>query len=122
MAGEESRCVQTDSGFAFTNRFSDSKKDKTPRFEQTAAGLNIRHKLIRPYTQGHNVKAERGHREDRKRFYDTRRFFPPRFGHTARHAPKSLQQLPDASLGRLCPKEKPLLSTLTVLDVYRVCS
>ena len=62
-------CVQTDNGFEFTNRFSNSERDILTLFEKTAAGLGIRHKLIRPYTPRHNGKVERSHREDQKRFY-----------------------------------------------------
>ena len=46
-------CVQTDNGFEFTNRFSNSKRDLQTLFEKTAAELGIRHKLIRPYTPRH---------------------------------------------------------------------
>ena len=60
-------CVQTDNGFAFTNRFSNSKRDLPALFEQTAALPGTRHKLIRPYTSRHNGKVERSHREDQKR-------------------------------------------------------
>ena len=52
-------CVQTDNGFEFTNRFSNSKRDVQTLFEKTAADLGIRHKLIRPYTPRHNGKVER---------------------------------------------------------------
>ena len=68
-------CVQTDNGFEFTNRFSNSKRDLPTLFERTAAELGIRHKLIRPYTPRHNGKVERSHREDQKRFYNTHSFF-----------------------------------------------
>lgn len=68
-------CVQTDNGFEFTNRFSNSKRDLPTLFEATAASLGIRHKLIRPYTPRHNGKVERSHREDQRRFYDSHRFF-----------------------------------------------
>ena len=68
-------CVQTDNGFEFTNRFSNSKRSSLSLFEITAAQLGIRHKLIRPYTPRHNGKVERSHREDQKRFYDTHRFY-----------------------------------------------
>jgi len=68
-------CVQTDNGFEFTNRFSNSKRDILTLFEFTAAELGVRHKLIRPYTPRHNGKVERSHREDQKRFYDTHRFW-----------------------------------------------
>lgn len=73
--GIQVECIQTDNGFEFTNRFSNSKKDKPTLFEQTAAALGIRHKLIRPYTPRHNGKVERSHREDQKRFYSTHRFY-----------------------------------------------
>ena len=68
-------CVQTDNGFEFTNRFSNSRKDRPTLFEQTAAALGIRHKLIRPYTPRHNGKVERSHREDQKRFYSCHSFY-----------------------------------------------
>ena len=62
-------------GFEFTNRFSNSKRDLPSLFEQTAAELGIRHKLIRPYTPRHNGKVERSHREDQKRFYSCHAFY-----------------------------------------------
>ena len=68
-------CVQTDNGFEFTNRFSNSKRELTTLFESAAAQLGIRHKLIRPYTPRHNGKVERSHREDQKRFYSHRCFY-----------------------------------------------
>ena len=68
-------CVQTDNGFEFTNRFSNSKKDIPTLFENTAARLGIHHKLIRPYTPRHNGKVEGSRREDQKRLYDSHRFF-----------------------------------------------
>ncbi len=67
------KCVQTDNGFEFTNRFSGSQRDLETLFEATARQLGIR--LIRPYTPRHNGKVERSHREDQKRFYDTHRFY-----------------------------------------------
>ena len=73
--GIQVECVQTDNGFEFTNRFSNSKKDLPTLFESTAQSLGIRHKLIRPYTPRHNGKVERSHREDQKRFYNTHSFF-----------------------------------------------
>ena len=73
--GVHVECVQTDNGFEFTNRFSPSKKDLQTLFEATAAKLQIRHKLIRPYTPRHNGKVERSHREDQKRFYDKHSFY-----------------------------------------------
>lgn len=68
-------CVQTDNGFEFTNRFSQSTKNLQTLFEAIAAGLGARHKLIRPYTPRHNGKVERSHREDQKRFYSCRNFY-----------------------------------------------
>ena len=68
--GVSVECVQTDNGFEFTNRFSNSKRDLPTRFELTAAQLGIQHKLIRPYTPRHNGKVERSHREDQNRSND----------------------------------------------------
>ena len=73
--GVSVECVQTDNGFEFTNRFSNSKRDLQTLFESTATTLNIRHKLIRPYTPRHNGKVERSHREDQKRFYNAHSFY-----------------------------------------------
>ena len=68
-------CVQTDNGFEFTNRFSNTKRHLPTLFEAAAANLGIQHKLIRPYTPRHNDKVERSHREDQKRFYNSHSFF-----------------------------------------------
>ena len=68
-------CVQTDNGFAFTNRFSNSKRDLPTLFGNTAGELGIRHKLIQPDTPRHNGKIERSPREDQKRFYSCRSFY-----------------------------------------------
>jgi len=68
-------CVQTDNGFEFTNRFSNSKKNLLTHFEVTADIMGIKRKLIRPYTPRHNGKVERSHREDNKRFYSCHSFF-----------------------------------------------
>jgi transposase InsO family protein len=73
--GFKIECVQTDNGFEFTNRFSRSSRELVTLFERTAVELDIRHKLIRPYTPRHNGKVERSHREDQKRFYSIRRFY-----------------------------------------------
>lgn len=69
------QCVQTDNGFEFTNRFSNSQRGFFTLFEKVAAQLGIRHKLIKPYTPRHNGKVERSHREDQKRFYSCHSFF-----------------------------------------------
>ncbi|WP_243152267.1 DDE-type integrase/transposase/recombinase [Pseudoflavonifractor sp. 524-17] len=66
--GIQVECVQTDNGFEFTNRFSNSKRDILTLFEKTAAELGIQHKLIRPYIPRHNGKVERSHREDSETF------------------------------------------------------
>lgn len=73
--GIQVECIQTDNGFEFTNRFSNSKKDILTLFEKTAHKLGVRHKLIRPYTPRHNGKVERSHREDQKRFYSCHSFY-----------------------------------------------
>jgi transposase InsO family protein len=73
--GFDIECVQTDNGFEFTNRFSQSQRNSLTLFEATAASLGIRHKLIRPYTPRHNGKVERSHREDQKRFYSCHNFY-----------------------------------------------
>ena len=113
-------CVQTDNGFEFTNRFSNSKRHLPTLFEATAAKLGIRHKLIRPYTPRHNGKVERSHREDQKRFYNTHRFFSfADFGvQFAAHQNRS-NDLPMRPLGWLSPKEKlaAFFDSLTVQDI-----
>lgn len=65
-------CVQTDNGFEFTNRFGSGKPTL---FENTLSMLNIRHKLIRPFTPRHNGKVERSHRKDNEYFYAVRKFY-----------------------------------------------
>ena len=67
--------VQTDNSFAFTNRLSNSKKKPLTLFEKTLILLDIRHKLIKPYTPKHNGRAERSHRKDNEEFYATHTFF-----------------------------------------------
>jgi len=71
--GFKVKCVQTDNGREFTNRFD--RYPKETLFEKTLTKLEIPHKLIRPYTPRHNGKVERSHREDQKRFYDTHKFY-----------------------------------------------
>lgn len=73
--GFDIECVQTDNGFEFTNRFSQTNRNLPTLFEAAAASLGIRHKLIRPYTPRHNGKVERSHRGDQKRFYSCHTFF-----------------------------------------------
>ncbi len=99
-------CVQTDNGAEFTNRFSAKDRGRLTLFESTAASLNIRHKLIRPYTPRHNGKVERSHREDQKRFYDTHRFFSLADfgGQLAAHQSRS-NNMPMRPLAWLSPRE-----------------
>lgn len=73
--GVKVECVQTDNGFEFTNRFSRQESRRLTLFEEALSLMNIRHKLIRPFTPRHNGKVERSHREDQKRFYDTHSFY-----------------------------------------------
>ena len=73
--GFDVKCVQTDNGLEFTNRFGTAKRNLPTLFEKTCAEMGIRHKLIRPYTPRHNGKVERSHREDMKRFYSTHTFY-----------------------------------------------
>ena len=118
--GVRVECVQTDNGFEFTNRFSNSRRNLPTRFELTAARLGIRHKLIRPYTPRHNGKVERSHREDQKRFYDSHRFYSlADFGaQLAAHQNRS-NNLPMRPLAWLSPKEKlsAFFNSLPVQDV-----
>ena len=67
--------VQTDNASEFTNRLVGTKNPKPTLFEKTLEQLNIRHKLIKPYTPRHNGKVERSHRKDNEEFYATHRFF-----------------------------------------------
>lgn len=67
-------CIQTDNGFEFTNRFGPSK-NKFTMFELTLQRLNIKHKLIRPFTPRHNGKVERSHRKDNEYFYAVKTFY-----------------------------------------------
>ena len=111
--GVKVECIQTDNGFEFTNRFSNSPKDKQTLFEKTAHDLGIRHKLIRPYTPRHNGKVERSHREDQRLFYDTHSFYSldDFGGQLAAHQSRTNNR-PMRPLKWLSPKE--------VLSSYRV--
>ena len=68
-------CIQTDNGFEFTNRLSNSKNPKPTLFEMTLEQLGIQHKLIKPYTPKHNGKVERSHRKDNEEFYACHKFY-----------------------------------------------
>lgn len=66
------KCIQTDNGFEFTNRFGSGRPTL---FETKLAQLGICHKLIRPFTPRHNGKVERSHRKDNEYFYATHTFY-----------------------------------------------
>lgn len=104
--GIQVKCVQTDNGFEFTNRFSNSKRDLPTLFEKTAAQAGIQHKLIRPYTPRHNGKVERSHREDQKRFYSCHAFFSlSDFDKQLAVHNRRSNNFPMRPLGWLSPKE-----------------
>jgi len=113
--GVKVECVQTDNGFEFANRFSNSQKDKLTLFEATAAELKIKHKLIKPYTPRHNGKVERSHREDQRLFYDTHSFYSldDFGGQLAAHQSRTNNR-PMRPLKWLSPKE--VLSSFRVQD------
>ena len=114
--GVKVECVQTDNGFEFTSRFSNSQKDKLTLFEKTAQELGIRHKLIRPYTPRHNGKVERSHREDQKLLYDSHSFhsLDDFGGQLAAHQSRTNNR-PMRPLKWASPKEK--LTSYRVQDV-----
>lgn len=68
-------CVQTDNGFEFTKRFSQSKMNSMTRFEKRLHSLGIRHRKIKPFTPRHNGKVERSHRKDNEYFYAVHKFY-----------------------------------------------
>ena len=111
--GIKVECVQTDNGFEFTNRFSNSQKDIPTLFEAAAAELHISHRLIKPYTPRHNGKVERSHREDQRLFYDSHSFYSldDFGGQLAAHQSRTNTR-PMRPLKWLSPKE--------VLSSYRV--
>lgn len=109
-------CVQTDNGFEFTNRFSNSKRDMPTLFEFKALELGIRHKLIRPYTPRHNGKVERSHREDQKRFYSKSTFYSfADFKHQLEVYRYRSNKIPMRPLGWLSPTQ--YLATYSVQHV-----
>lgn len=68
-------CVQTDNGQEFTKRLGASQKPTETLFEKRLKELNIKHKLIKPYTPRHNGKVERSHRKDNEYFYASHKFY-----------------------------------------------
>ena len=104
--GVKVKCVQTDNGFEFTNRFSQSKRHLETLFEKAARQRGIRHKLIRPYTPRHNGKVERSHREDQKRFYNSHSFYSlADFGAQLARRQNRSNDLPMRPLRWASPKE-----------------
>ena len=114
--GIKVECVQTDNGFEFTNRLAYNEAKHLNKFEEALSLLNIRHKLIRPYTPRHNGKVERSHREDQKRFYDTHSFYSlADFGEQLAVHQRRSNSLPMRPLHWLSPKET--LNSFTVQQV-----
>ena len=68
-------CVQTDNGTEFTKRLLPKGNNSPTAFEVELQRLEIRHKLIKPYTPRHNGKVERSHRKDNEEFYASHRFY-----------------------------------------------
>lgn len=68
------KCIQTDNGTEFTNRFT-THRDKPTLFQEYLEQHGIRHKIIRPFTPRHNGKVERSHRKDNESFYVTHTFY-----------------------------------------------
>ena len=68
-------CIQTDNGQEFTKALGNAKNPKPTMFENKLKQHGIHHKLIRPYTPGHNGKVERSHRKDNEYFYATHKFY-----------------------------------------------
>lgn len=74
------RCIQTDGGTEFTNRYvSDPKcvlkKPAVHILDKVCARHNIRHKLIPVATPQINGKVERSHRIDNEEFYRLNRYY-----------------------------------------------
>lgn len=68
-------CIQTDSGFEFTNKMGNRRKKPLTLFEKTLVELGILHKKIRPFTPRHNGKVERSHRKDNEEYYVCHKFY-----------------------------------------------
>ena len=99
-------CIQTDNGFEFTNRLSNSKRKPLTLFEKTLIQLNIRHKLIKPYTPKHNGKVERSHRKDNEEFYAIHKFYSfDDFKKQLAGRQRQYNNFPMRPLNRLSPKQ-----------------
>lgn len=68
-------CIQTDNGQEFTKALGNAKNPKPTMFENELKRHGIHHKLIKPYTPGHNGKVERSHRKHNEYFYATHKFY-----------------------------------------------
>ena len=118
--GVRVECVQTDNGFEFTNRFSNSRRNLPTRFELTAARLGIRHQTD-PSIHTPPQRQSRAQPPGRqKRFYDSHCFYSlADFGaQLAAHQNRS-NNLPMRPLAWLSPKEKlaAFFESLAVQDV-----
>lgn len=99
-------CIQTDNGLEFT-RHKDSKESGLHLFDRLCLALNIKHKLIKPYTPRHNGKVERSHRNDQKRFYNKLQFYSlDDLRHQMKLYLKRSNNIPSSSLNWLSPIEK----------------
>ena len=67
--------VQTDNGFKFTGRFSNSQRDFQSLFEAGASEQGLYHKLIRLQAPSPNGKVENSRREDQRHLDDTHRCY-----------------------------------------------
>ncbi len=67
--------VQTNNNSEFTNHLNSWIFNKKTLFEVTLAKLIIKHKLIKPYTPGHNGKVKRSNSKDNEEFYSSHTFY-----------------------------------------------
>ena len=76
-------------------------------FEQKLKELNIKHKLIKPYTSRHNGKVERSHKKDQERFYYNKVFFSfEDLVNRAKYYIKEYNNFPMRPLKWLSPNDK----------------
>jgi transposase InsO family protein len=102
----EVKCVQTDNGFEFTNRFGKSRLQILTIFEKRLAERGIEHRKIRPFTPRHNGKVERSHRKDNEYFYAVRTFFSFQdFKSQLSKYIRKYNNFPMRPLGWISPKE-----------------
>lgn len=97
------KCVQTDNGFEFINRFGNGK---ATLFENTLRACGIEHKLIKPFAPRHNGKVERSHRKDNEYFYATKTFYSfDAFKIQLKRHNRQYNRFPMRSLGWISRKE-----------------